>query len=252
MSHDSPAPPPVPGLAPPFLRIPTPHRPRRGLLISFEGGDGAGKTTQISLLQQYLVSERTVDEDLVLVTREPGGTPLGERIRELVLHGDHVEDKAEALLYAADRAHHIASVVRPHLARGGLVLTDRYLDSSIAYQGAGRDLDGDEIAALSLWAVGGIIPDRTILLDLPPEALAERREAGTLDRLEQEGQEFHGQVREKFLELAAAEPERFEVINATLPREEIHRRVLDAIAEDLSRFDPTFEPAPPPSRRDEE
>lgn len=238
--------------APPFLRIPTPHPPRRGLFISFEGGDGAGKTTQISLLQQYLVAERTVAEDLVLVTREPGGTALGARIRELVLHGEAMDERAEALLYAADRAHHISSVVRPHLARGGLVLTDRYLDSSIAYQGAGRALDGDQIAALSLWATDGLLPDRTILLDLPPEALATRREADSLDRLEQEGLAFHEQVREKFLDLAEAEPERFVLIDGTLPRDEIHRLVLAAIAEDLSRFDPTFEPAAPPSRRDEE
>ncbi|MFC0675609.1 dTMP kinase [Brachybacterium hainanense] len=241
------------GLEPvPRLKVPIPHAPRRGLFISFEGGDGAGKTTQISLLQQYLVAERTVDEDLVLVTREPGGTELGSRIRQLVLHGDHVDERAEALLYAADRAHHIATVVRPHLARGGLVLSDRYLDSSVAYQGTGRALDGEQITALNLWATSGLLPDRTILLDLPPESLGERREAGSLDRLEQEGLEFHEEVRRSFLELAEHEPERFVVIDGSLPREEIHSRVLAAIAPELARFDPTFEPVPPPRHRDEQ
>ena len=107
------------------LRIPEPHPPRRGVFISFEGGDGAGKSTQMAMLRAHLVEQRQVAEDLVLTTREPGGTELGERIRELLLHGDHVDERAEALLYAADRAHHIASVVRPHLARGGLVLGDQ-------------------------------------------------------------------------------------------------------------------------------
>ena len=117
-------------LSVPALRVPATHPPRRGVFISFEGGDGAGKSTQMKMLHDHLVTERSVDEDLVLTTREPGGTPLGESIRELLLHGEHVEPRAEALLYAADRAHHIATVVRPHLARGGLVLGDRYLDSS--------------------------------------------------------------------------------------------------------------------------
>ena len=211
------------------LRIPSPHPPRRGVFISFEGGDGAGKST-----------------------REPGGTPLGESIRELLLHGEHVEPRAEALLYAADRAHHISTVVRPHLARGGLVLSDRYLDSSVAYQGAGRDLDAEEITSLSLWAVDGLLPHRTILLDVPTQTLDERRDSTTLDRLEVAGLAFHESVRREFLDLAAADPDRYAVIDGNLPRDEVHARVLTAVAEVLSLFDPTFEPAPPTRHRDEQ
>lgn len=234
------------------LRIPSPHPPRRGVFISFEGGDGAGKSTQMQMLRDHLVTERSVAEDLILTTREPGGTPLGESIRELLLHGEHVEPRAEALLYAADRAHHISTVVRPHLARGGLVLSDRYLDSSVAYQGAGRDLDADEIASLSLWAVDGLLPHRTILLDVPTQTLDERRDSTTLDRLEEAGLAFHESVRQEFLDLAAADQARYAVIDGTLPRDEVHARVLTAVAEVLSLFDPTFEPAPPTRHRDEQ
>lgn len=234
------------------LRIPAPRPPRRGVFVSFEGGDGAGKSTQMAMLREHLIHERQVSEDLVLTTREPGGTPLGEQIRSLLLHGEHVDERAEALLYAADRAHHIATVVRPHLARGGLVLGDRYLDSSIAYQGAGRALEADQIGALSLWATEGLLPDRTILLDLPPEVLDERRDAQELDRLEQAGREFHAAVRAMFLDMARAEPERFQVIDGTQSRDEVHAQVLEAVAEVLDRYDPTFEPPAAVSHRDEQ
>ncbi|MFC7375258.1 dTMP kinase [Brachybacterium sp. GCM10030267] len=233
------------------LRIPSPHPPRRGVFISFEGGDGAGKSTQMAMLRDHLVSERSVSEELILTTREPGGTPLGARIRELLLHGEHVDPRAEALLYAADRAHHISTLVRPHLARGGLVLGDRYLDSSIAYQGAGRDLEPDSISSLSLWAADGLLPHRTILLDLPPEVLGTRREAAGRDRLEQAGEDFHATVRQEFLDLAEADEERFAVIDGTRPREEVHAEVLEAVAELLDLFDPTFEELPHTSHRDE-
>jgi dTMP kinase len=206
----------------------------------------------MQMLRDHLVTERSVAEDLVLTTREPGGTALGESIRELVLHGEHVDPRAEALLYAADRAHHITTVVRPHLARGGLVLGDRYLDSSVAYQGAGRELEPDEIAALSLWAVDGLLPHRTILLDVPTSALDERRDQTGHDRLERAGLEFHEAVRAEFLELAEADPERYAVIDGTRPREEVHAEVLAAVSEVLSLFDPTFEPVPPPRHRDEQ
>ena len=239
-------------LSVPALRVPLPHPPRRGVFISFEGGDGAGKSTQMQMLRDHLVSDRSVAEDLILTTREPGGTPLGESIRELLLHGEHVDPRAEALLYAADRAHHITTVVRPHLARGGLVLGDRYLDSSVAYQGAGRELESDEIAALSLWAVDGLLPHRTILLDVPTSALDERRDRTGRDRLERAGLEFHEAVRAEFLELAEADPERFAVIDGTRPREVVHAEVLAAVSEVLSLFDPTFEPVPPPRHRDEQ
>jgi dTMP kinase len=234
------------------LRIPAPHPPKRGVFISFEGGDGAGKSTQMQLLRDHLVTERSVAEDLILTTREPGGTPLGESIRALLLHGEAVDPRAEALLYAADRAHHVETVVRPHLARGGLVLGDRYLDSSVAYQGAGRELDAEEIASLSLWAVDGLLPHRTILLDVPTQALDERRDPAGRDRLEAAGTTFHEAVRREFLDLAQADPERYAVIDGTLPREEVHALVLDAVAAVLSLFDPTFEPAPPTRHRDEQ
>ncbi|WP_193107163.1 dTMP kinase [Brachybacterium sp. FME24] len=234
------------------LRIPLPHPPHRGVFISFEGGDGAGKTTQMAMLRNHLVTERSVAEDLILTTREPGGTPLGVSIRRLLLHGEHVDPRAEALLYAADRAHHIATVVRPHLARGGLVLGDRYLDSSIAYQGAGRSLEPEEIGSLSLWAADGLLPHRTILLDVPTETLDERRDTTGQDRLEQAGADFRATVRQEFLDLAAADPERFAVIDGTQPREEVHAQVLAAVAEVLGLFDPTFEPAPPTKHRDEQ
>ena len=176
------------------------------MFISFEGGDGAGKSTQMQLLHDHLVTERSVAEDLILTTREPGGTALGESIRELLLHGEDVDVRAEALLYAADRAHHVASLVRPALERGDVVIQDRYLDSSVAYQGAGRELSPEEIAGLSLWAVDGLLPHRTILLDVPTSALDERRGPDDKDRLESAGLEFHEAVRREFLDLAAADP----------------------------------------------
>lgn len=132
------------------------------------------------------------------------------------------------------------------------MLSDRYLDSSVAYQGAGRDLDAEEITSLSLWAVDGLLPHRTILLDVPTQALEERRDPAILDRLEQAGLEFHEAVRQEFLDLAAADPERYAVIDGTLTREEVHAQVLTAVAEVLSLFDPTFEPAPPTRHRDEQ
>lgn len=234
------------------LRVPAPHPPKRGVFISFEGGDGAGKSTQMTLLHDHLVTDRSVAEDLILTTREPGGTPLGRSIRDLLLHGEDVDPYAEALLYAADRAHHVATLVRPHLARGGLVLGDRYLDSSVAYQGAGRELDAEEIGALSLWATGGLLPHRTILLDVPPETLDDRRGSESRDRLESAGAAFRESVRKEFLDLAAEDPDRYTVIDGTLPREEVHAQVLAAVAEVLSLFDPTFEPAPPARHRDEQ
>jgi dTMP kinase len=184
-----------------------------GLFLTFEGGDGSGKSTQSALLANWLEEQgRTV-----LSTREPGGTDLGNEIREIVLHRrGHIAPRAEALLYAADRAHHIATKVRPALERGDIVLQDRYLDSSIAYQGAGRVLEPDEVRRLSLWAAEGLLPDLTILLDLDESVGQDRLKARTkYDRLEDEEQDFHGRVRDGYLALAAAEPDRFLVLNAT-------------------------------------
>ncbi|WP_349903351.1 dTMP kinase [Parafrigoribacterium humi] len=185
-----------------------------GLFITLEGGDGSGKSTQAELLSAWLTNAGHT----VMRTREPGGTDLGVELREIVLHrrGD-IAPRAEALLYAADRAHHIATKVRPALERGEVVIQDRYLDSSVAYQGAGRILDGAEVRNLSLWATEGLLPDVTILLDLDESVGRARldRARTRYDRLEAEKIEFHARVRASYLELAAAEPERFLVLDAT-------------------------------------
>jgi dTMP kinase len=204
-----------------------------GWFICFEGGDGAGKSTQVRLLTEEL--ERRGHS--VLVTREPGGTPLGARIRDLLLHGDHVAPRAEALLFAADKAHHVDELIRPALDAGQVVITDRYTDSSIAYQGAGRDLGADEIRRLQQWAVGGLFPDLTIILDVTPEVGRERR-GEVHDRLESEADDFHAAVRQGFLDLAARDPERYLVVDAALPPDQIAAAVLaclDAAWDDASR-----------------
>ncbi|MBF0698366.1 dTMP kinase [Actinomyces bowdenii] len=213
------APPAAPG-------APVPRAPHPGLFISFEGGDGVGKTTQIAALAEHLRA-RGVEH---LVTREPGGTELGAQIRGLLLDGGHVAPRAEALLYAADRAHHVETRVRPALARGAVVLTDRYLDSSVAYQGAARSLGAREVRELSLWATGGLIPDLTILLDADP-ALARQRTSsrGRADRLEREGAAFRAALREQFLALAAAEPQRFRLIDADQGVPEVTADVVRAV-----------------------
>jgi dTMP kinase len=195
-----------------------------GLFVCFEGGDGAGKSTQVRLLTEAL--ERRGRE--VVVTRQPGGTPLGARIRELVLHGDHVSARAEALLFAADKAHHVDQLVRPALAEGRVVITDRYVDSSITYQGAGRELGADEITALQHWAVGGLLPDLTIVLDVTPEVGRERR-GDVHDRLESEADAFHAAVRRGYLELASRDPERYLVLDGSRPVEHLHAAVVDGV-----------------------
>ncbi len=181
--------------------------------ITLEGGDGSGKTTQSNLLAEWLEGVGRA----VVRTREPGGSEVGQLIRDIVLHhrGD-IAPRAEALLYAADRAHHVATVVRPALGRGDIVLQDRYLDSSVAYQGAGRVLDATEIRDLSLWAAEGALPDLTVLLDLDPGTARTRLDSADkpFDRLEAEKSEFHGRVRDAYLALAEAEPARFLVLDA--------------------------------------
>ena len=201
---------------------------RAGLFVTCEGGDGAGKTTQATLLEEWLTA---AGRDVVR-TREPGGTEVGVLIRDIVLHHrGEVAPRAEALLYAADRAHHIETVVRPALERGDVVIQDRYLDSSVAYQGAGRVLGRDEVRSLSLWATEGLLPDLTVLLDLDPAAARLRLDADDkpFDRLEAERETFHVRVREEFLALAAAEPERFLVLDASRPA----HRLADAVRERL-------------------
>ena len=201
----------------------------RGVFITLEGGDGSGKTTQAELLEEWLAARgRTV-----VRTREPGGTEVGVEVREIVLHhrGD-IAPRAEALLYAADRAHHVATVVRPALERGDVVIQDRYIDSSVAYQGAGRVLDPEEVRLVSEWATEGLRPDLTILLDLAAAAARERLDVARTryDRLEAEASDFHDRVRAAYLDLAAADPERFLVVDATLAVDDIAAAIRDRVA----------------------
>ena len=183
-----------------------------GLFITFEGGDGSGKSTQVGLLTEWLESQ----SHEVVHSREPGGTDLGVELRNIVLHRrGHIAPRAEALLYAADRAHNIATKVRPAIERGAVVIQDRYLDSSVAYQGAGRVLGAEEVRELSLWATEGLLPNLTVLLDLDPEIGRARIAGGVYDRLEEEKNDFHERVRASYLSLAAAEPERFLLLDAT-------------------------------------
>ena len=212
-----------------------------GLFISFEGVDGAGKTTQVQQAHNYL-QERGLRS---LVTREPGGTPVGLTIRELVLHGlaafpsvavtggtdvvdasDDLAPRTEALLYAADRAEHVAQVVRPALDRGDIVLCDRYLDSSVAYQAGGRDLSVDVIRRLSLWASQGLLPRRTYLLDADPSQSKLRLDHEP-DRLESAGDDFQQHVRQAFLKLAQREPDRFLIIDATQSIDQVWQIIQD-------------------------
>ncbi len=205
-------------------------RPLRGVLIAFEGGEGAGKSTQARLLAIWL-REQGYD---VVSTHEPGATKVGMRLRALLLDTAHtgLSSRAEALMYAADRAEHVSAVIRPALERGAIVVTDRYVDSSLAYQGAGRRLPVREIANLNRWATGGLSPDLTILLDLSPLAGLGRRERSA-DRLEAEPADFHQRVRAGFLALADAEPERYLVLDATRSAAEISREIHDRIREML-------------------
>ncbi|MGY1795348.1 dTMP kinase [Geodermatophilus sp. SYSU D00525] len=203
--------------------------PGRGLFVAFEGGEGAGKSTQVRRLFDWL----GLVEVPARVTHEPGGTPPGARIRALLLDpaSAGLSPRAEALLYAADRAHHVDTVVRPALEAGEVVVTDRYVDSSLAYQGAGRALALDEVRRLSAWATGGLVPDLTVLLDLPPEAgLARARGRAAADRLESESVEFHERVRATFLDLAAAEPGRYLVLDAQRPADELATAVRERVA----------------------
>jgi len=194
----------------------SPARPS-GLFIVFEGGDGAGKSTQAALLSERLeASGRTV-----LRTREPGGTPIGEKLRALVLehgHGD-VDPRTEALMFAASRAAHVEQVIRPALAAGTAVVCDRYVDSSVAYQGIGRGLGVAEVLEVNRWATGGLVPDLTILLDVAPDTGRLRRASGALaeDRLEAEPDDFHARIRGAFLDLAASAPDRYLMLDAGRP-----------------------------------
>ena len=194
------------------------------MFVSFEGLDGSGKSTQAELLRARLQAE---GKDVV-ATREPGGTELGERVRDLVLHGGHVAPWAEALLYAASRAQHVEEVIRPALERGASVICDRYLDSSVAYQGVGRGLGLDRVLELNLDAVGGLLPDRTFLLLLDPVE-APGRLTGEHDRLEREGAEFRARVDAGYRELSVRFPERIVALDGSRPPETLAEEVYGAL-----------------------
>lgn len=200
-----------------------------GLFISFEGIDGVGKSTQADLLEKYLVGLGKT----VVRTLEPGGTEVGVEIRKILLHHrGELAPRAEAALFAADRAHHVATKIRPALERGEIVITDRYFDSSVAYQGAGRELSVEEVRNLSLWAVGGLLPDLTVLLDLPADiARLRRNKTGTEpDRLESEKIEFFERARKAYLSLAANEPERFLVVDAASDVEQMQEIIRTRVS----------------------
>ena len=204
-----------------------------GVFITLEGGDGSGKTTQIELLKSWL-EERG---HTVVVTREPGGTDLGNELRDIILHRKgFIAPRAEALLYAADRAHHIHTLVAPALERGDVVVQDRYLDSSVAYQGAGRVLDPTEVRDVSLWATENLMPHLTILLDVPADVAKQRQDSDerAYDRLEAEAEDFHQRVRESYQRLADAEPERFVILDGTDSIEAIHHQITQKVATLLS------------------
>jgi dTMP kinase len=217
---------PVPGAGDGGAPADGPH----GLFVAFEGGEGTGKTTQARLIAIWL-REQGYD---VVTTHEPGATKIGMRLRALLLDTAHagMSPQAEMLMYAADRAEHVASVIEPALARGAVVISDRYVDSSLAYQGAGRGLRQQDIARLNSWATGGRIPDLTVLLDMPPEDGLSRR-ARSADRLESEPPEFHRRVRNGFLALARSDPSRYLVIDAASPVEAITEEIKDRIREIL-------------------
>jgi dTMP kinase len=201
-----------------------------GLFVAFEGGEGVGKSTQIVAAAKWL---RELGHDVV-ETREPGGTPLGGELRRLLLDpAGQVAPRAEALLYAADRAQHVESVIRPALDAGQIVLTDRYVDSTLAYQGAGRGLDNTRL--VTTWATGGLVPDLTVLLDLDPSVGLRRAGArATPDRLEAASLAFHEAVRSGFLALAAEVPERYAVIDAGGDPDAVEAAVREAIAAHLT------------------
>ncbi|HEY0888775.1 MAG TPA: dTMP kinase [Nocardioides sp.] len=204
----------------------------RGVFVCFEGGEGSGKSTQSRLLRETLTAEGYS----VLLTFEPGDTPVGRTLREIVLSPETgaLADKTEALLYAADKAEHVEAVVRPALERGAVVVTDRYVDSTLAYQGAGRALAVEEVEQVARWATGDLRPHLTVVLDLEPQAGLGRFEGR--DRIEGESLEFHERVREAFVAMAKADPDHYLVLDARAPVEEIAAAVR-------SRLEPLLEQA---------
>lgn len=207
-----------------------------GLFISFEGGEGGGKSTQIRLLSERLQAEGST----VLQTREPGGTPLGEAVRNLLQHddaGEGMHSLTELMLFAASRTQHVHQKIRPAIERGEIVLCDRFMDSTTAYQGAARKLDPEIVSTINQIAVDSVRPDMTILIDLDPKVGMSRVRArgnGELDRMEQEAIEFFEAVRAGYLKLAAAEPERFLVLDGSEAIESLQAQIWEAVSKRLS------------------
>ena len=201
--------------------------PTQGIFIAFEGGEGIGKSTQSKLLKAWLEQEG----ETVVLSREPGGTDLGVEIRKILLSHStgEISPRAEALLYAADRAHHVFSVIRPALARGDVMISDRYFDSSIAYQGAGRVLEPGEVARISRWATESLFPTLTIIIDLPAEIGLGRLKSK--DRLESQPIEFHERVRQEFLQLAALDPERYFIVDGNQSIDETHTAIISRVSQ---------------------
>jgi dTMP kinase len=200
--------------------------PTVGTFIAFEGGEGTGKSTQSKLLKKWLEDRG----ETVVLSREPGGTDLGQGLRKILLGHEtgEISPRAEALLYAADRAHHVYSVIRPALAKGEVVISDRYFDSSIAYQGAGRVLSPGEVARISRWATESLFPTLTIVIDLSAETGIGRLKSH--DRLEAEPLAFHERVRQEFLQIARLDPERYLVVDGTHTIEQIHQEIINRVS----------------------
>lgn len=205
----------------------------KGAFISFEGGEGCGKSTHVKALAEHL---KSLGKDCV-VTREPGGTPLSEKIRALLLHakeGSAMTDRAEILLFEAARAQHVEELIKPALEAGKIVVCDRFFDSTTAYQGAARNIPLENVRSLNMFATGGLVPDVTILLDLPASvgmARASARDAGNSDRMGSEKAEFYEAVRSAFLRLASENPNRFVVVDTTRSAGEVFAEILRALSE---------------------
>lgn len=209
----------------------SPVYPAKGVFIVFEGGDGAGKSTQSRLLADELAKRKLN----YLLTREPGGTDVGNALRKILLDPETgaIDGRTEALVYAADKAEHVASVILPELAKGTVVISDRYVDSSLAYQGAGRDLDMEQLEFVLRWATAGVHPNLTVLLDVYPESGLARFDER--DRMEAESMEFHLRVREHFIEIAQRDPEHYLIIDGKLPISDIAVQVWERVEPWLSQ-----------------
>jgi dTMP kinase len=197
--------------------------------ITFEGIDGVGKTTQIDLLAKYIESHSSAT---VVKTREPGGTQVGSKLRDIILHGNPIDRKTELLLYIADRTEHVAKVIKPALANGNIVISDRYMDSTLAYQVAGRGIDANFVKSLNNWASAGAIPDKTFLLNMDLQVAFGRFYNGSQDKLESEDFAFYKRVQEAFLKLAKNDA-RWVVLDGNLPVEAIHSEIVEQIKLDI-------------------